>query len=86
MPATTRALGINSNLVRPELPGTLTLQVAKAVAEHNGPLWGMENPQAYSGWADTALTARHLARGDCSMLQSNIEVGPIVKICRLHRL
>ena len=74
MPVTARAVGVNSNLVRPGSPGKLQGEIARAIRDHKGPLWGMEYPEAFPGIADASLATYALRReGDCTLLDTNIE-------------
>ena len=86
MPISARAIGVNNNLVHPGSPGRLWSAIDAAVRDHQGPLWGVEDPFDRPGVANVSLSSLGLARdGDCAPLISNMEVGQHAKICRLRR-
>jgi len=86
MPNSARAIGVNNNLVHPGAPGRLWSIIEAAVRDHQGPLWGIEDPNDSPGAADAALGSLGLARdGECDPLISNMEDGQHVRICRLRR-
>jgi hypothetical protein len=87
MPSTIRAIGANTNLVRPGSPGKLQERITATIRDHQGPLWGMEYPEAFMGVADSSLRSYQLIRdGECTLLDTNIEDARFVKICRLGRV
>lgn len=80
-------VGAQTNINGPGSPGQLQTRVEGAIASHRGPLWGMESPAGYPGVADETLKHYHLKRGaECSMVDTNIEDKPTIRICRLERL
>ncbi len=86
MPDTARAIGANTNLVRPGSPGLLEPQIESTIRDHQGPLWGMEYPEVFPGVADSTLASHHLTReDDCALVDTNMEEKPFVRICRLKR-
>jgi hypothetical protein len=86
MPISTRAIGVNNNLVHPGAPGRLWSIIEAAVRDHQGPLWGVEDPRDNPGTADGSLTTLGLARdGDCTPLNTNMETGEGGEICKLRR-
>jgi hypothetical protein len=86
MPSSARAIGVNSNLVQPGSPGKLWKLIEAAVRDHQGPLWGIEDPIESPGLADASLSSLRLARdGECGPVMSNMEVDQQVRICRLRR-
>lgn len=87
MPRTVRAIGANSNLVRPGSNGTLQPRIEAAIRDHRGPVWGFEFPRAFPGTADATLAHHRLQRTeDCVPLDSSIEDQREVRICRLRRV
>jgi hypothetical protein len=85
-PETVRVIGANNNLVRPGSWGTLQAHVEAAIDGHQGPFWGMEYPEAFPGIADATLSHYRLVReGDCTLVDTNIEERPLIKLCRLKR-
>jgi len=87
MPRSVRAIGANNNMIAPGALGKLPAEVSAAINGQQGPLWGMEFPKAFPGSADVTLSYYHLHRvaGSCGIVQTNIEDGPHVKLCRLAR-
>lgn len=86
MPESARVIGVNNNLVHPGNPGRLWTIIDAAVRDHQGPLWGVEDPYDHPSVADVSLTSLGLARdGECAPLITNMEVGEHAKICRLRR-
>jgi hypothetical protein len=86
MPETVRAIGVSNNLSHPGSPGRLRSEIEAAVRGHRGPFWGLEDPGAAPGEADLSLKSLGLARGDCALLDSNLELDRTARICRLVRL
>ena len=81
-----RAVGVNNNLVHPGASGRLWSVIEAAVRDHQGPLWGVEDPGNSPGVADVSLSSLGLARaGECASLVTNLEAARRVKICRLRR-
>jgi hypothetical protein len=86
MPQSVRVIGANNNLVQPGSWGTLDPRIVRVIHEHRGPLWGLEYPDAFGGVADVTLRHHRLERdSECTMVDTNIEVGPIMRMCRLKR-
>jgi hypothetical protein len=86
LPNSARAIGVMSSLAYPGSPGTLWSIIETAVRDHQGPLWGIEDPKDSPGVADATLSSLHLARDvECAPLVTNMEIGQPVKICRLRR-
>jgi hypothetical protein len=86
MPSSARAVRVTGNLVNPGTPGRLWLMVEAAVRDHQGPLWGVEDPVDSPGSADFALKSLRLSRGgECAPVVTNMEVDQRVRICRLRR-
>ena len=86
MPNSARVIGVNNNLVGPRSLGRLWSQIGAAVRDHQGPLWGIEDPNDSPGVADVSLSSLGLARkGECDPLISNLEDWQHVRICRLRR-
>ena len=55
MPISARAIGVNNNLVDPGASGSLWSIIEAAVRDHQGPLWGIEDPNNSPGAADASL-------------------------------
>jgi uncharacterized membrane protein len=86
MPTSARAIGVNNNLVHPNSSGRLWSIIEAAVRDHQGPLWGVEDPADSPGAADASLASLGLARdNECDRLITNMEDGQHVRICRLRR-
>jgi hypothetical protein len=86
MPISARAIGVNNNLVHPGSSGRLWGVIEAAVRDHQGPLWGVEDPSDSPGAADASLASLGLARdNECDRLITNMEDGQHVQICRLRR-
>jgi hypothetical protein len=86
MPESARVTGVNNNLVHPGSPGRLWTIIDAAVLDHQGPLWGVEDPYDHPSVADVSLTSLGLARdGECAPMITNMEVGEHAKMCRLRR-
>jgi hypothetical protein len=85
MPISARAIGVNNNLVHPGSSGRLWTIIEAAVRDHQGPLWGIEDPNNSPGLADASLGSLSLARDECAPLISNMEAGEHGKICKLRR-
>ena len=86
MPNSARAVGVNNNLVHPGASGRLWSVIEAAVRDHQGPLWGVEDPGDSPGVADVSLSSLGLARaGECASLVTNLEAAGRVKICKLRR-
>jgi hypothetical protein len=86
MPSTARAIGVNNNLVHPGSPGRLWSTIETAVRDHQGPLWGVEDPRNSPGVAEGSLRSLRLARdAECASLITNMEPAGRVKICKLRR-
>jgi hypothetical protein len=86
MPISARAIGVNNNLVHPGSSGRFWGIIEAAVRDHQGPLWGIEDPNNSPGVADASLGSLRLARdGQCDPLITNMEDGQRVRICRLRR-
>jgi hypothetical protein len=86
MPSSARAIGVIGNLVHPGSPGRLWPLIEAAVRDHQGPLWGVEDPMDSPGAADAALSSLDLARdGECAPVITNMELDQRVRICRLRR-
>jgi hypothetical protein len=84
MPESARAIGVNNNLVHPGSLGRLWSTIEAAVRDHQGPLWGMEDPHEHPGVADVSLNSLGLARnGECAPLITNMETAG--RICKLRR-
>ena len=85
MPISARAVGVNNNLVHPGCSGKLWSLIEAAVRDHEGPLWGVENPGDSPGVADASLGSLKLARDECLRLNTNMDVGLEGRICKLRR-
>jgi hypothetical protein len=86
MPSSARAIAVNNGLVHPGSAGKLWSIIEATVRDHQGPLWGVEDPKDFPGVADASLSSLGLARGgECAPLVTNMELGQPVKICRLQR-
>jgi uncharacterized membrane protein len=86
MPNTARAIGVNNNLVHPGASGRLWSIILKAVRDHHGPLWGVEDPKDQPGVADASLSSLGLARNEkCVPLITNMETAGRIRICKLRR-
>jgi hypothetical protein len=86
MPSSARAIRVMGNLVNPGSPGKLWPLIQTAVRDHQGPLWGVEDPTDSPGAADAALGSLDLARdSECAPVVTNMELDQRVKICRLRR-
>jgi hypothetical protein len=86
LPNTVRVVGANNNIVRPGSWGKLQAQVAAAITDHRGPLWGIEHPVDFPGVANQTLTYYRLARGEyCTFIETNIEQRIKMRMCRLVR-
>lgn len=85
MPRPVRVIGANTNLVHPGAPGRLAGMIETAIRGHDGPFWGMENPQDFPGIADATLAHYGLSRAEgCVPLRTNVEIPRII-ICPLQR-
>lgn len=83
MPADTRFIGANNNIVHLGDKGRLHNEVETAIRSHKGELWGLEYPPAFAGMADTTLQYYNLDRAyPCNEIKSNIEEG-LIRMCRL---
>jgi len=79
-------VGARTNLSGPGSAGQLQVRIETAIKSHKGPLWGIDFPQGFPGMADEALAGYGLRRGsECSMVETNIENKPTIRICRLER-
>jgi hypothetical protein len=86
MPDSARAIGVNNNLVHPGSSGRLWSMIEAAVRDHQGPLWGIEDPHEHPGVADVSLSDLRLVRdGECTPLKTNMEAGEHARVCRLRR-
>ncbi|TPW28309.1 hypothetical protein FJU08_18210 [Martelella alba] len=86
MPKSVRAIGVQGNITGPGREGKLEAKVEDAIRSFDGPLWGLEYPNAFKGAADNALNFYGLHRTDnCSQLISNVDDAPFVRICALER-
>lgn len=86
MPNAARAIGVNNNLVHPGASGRLWSIIEKAVRDHHGPLWGVEDPHDQPGVADASLSSLGLARSaECAPLMTNMEPAGRIRICKLRR-
>jgi hypothetical protein len=86
MPNSARAIGVNNNLVHPGGSGRLWNVIEAAVRDHQGPLWGVEDPADSPGAADVSLSSLGLARdGECVSLIANMEPAGRVRFCKLRR-
>lgn len=86
MPDSARAIGVNNNPVHPGSYGRLWTIIEAAVRDHQGPLWGVENPADSAGVANASLGSLGLARdGECDPLITNMADGQHVRICKLRR-
>jgi hypothetical protein len=86
MPISARAIGVNNNLVHPGGAGRLWSVIETAVRDHQGSLWGVENPGDFPGVADASLRSLRLARdGECVSLIANLEAPGRVMMCKLRR-
>lgn len=84
LPPTVRAIGANNNIIRPGSWGKLQAAAEAAIRGHTGPIWGLEDPLAFPGTADVTLDFYKLTRdGECTIVDSNIEERPQVRMCRL---
>ncbi len=88
MPEGVRAVGANTNLVRPGSVGTLWPHIESTVNSFSGPLWGFEFPKAFPNVADNTLSSLGIRRAkDCTTLVNNIEEqGTNIMICRLEKM
>ena len=83
MPISARAIGVNNNLVHPGSTGRLWSVIAAAVRDHQGPLWGVDDPHDSPGVADGSLASLGLARDrDCVPVITNMGTR---RICKLRR-
>ena len=72
MPSSARAIGVNNGLVHPGSAGKLWSIIEATVRDHQGPLWGVEDPKDFPGVADVSLSSLGLARGgECAPLATN---------------
>jgi hypothetical protein len=85
MPISARAIGVNNNLVHPGASGRLWDIIEAAVRDHQGAMWGIEDPNNSSGVADSSLGSLRLDRDQCAPLNTNMEAGEHGKICKLRR-
>lgn len=87
MPETVRVIGANNNIVRPGVWGELQSQVAHAISDHRGPIWGVDDPRDFPGVADQTLSYYHLSRSDdCAFVETNIEDHRNkIRMCHLVR-
>jgi hypothetical protein len=86
MPSSARAIRVAGNLVNPGSPGRLWPLIEAAVRDHQGPLWGVEDPMDSPGDADAALSSLRLARdSECAPVITNMELDQRVRICGLRR-
>lgn len=85
MPRSVHVVGANNNIIHPGAWGKLQAEAEAAINSHSGPFWGMEFPRAFPGTADDTLGYYHLHRklGTCVIVDSNIEDGPNIRMCRL---
>ena len=49
MPSSARAIGVNNGLVHPGSAGKLWSIIEATVRDHQGPLWGIEDPKDFPG-------------------------------------
>jgi hypothetical protein len=85
LPNSARAIGVNNNLVHPAAAGRLWSVIEAAVRDHQGPLWGVEDPGDFPGLADASLSSLRLARDrECVPLIANLEAAGRVKVCKLR--
>ena len=85
LPPHTILIAANSNLVRPEVEGTLQTRIESTVGAFPGPIWGLENLKSPPAEAETVLKHYGLRRtGDCGPIISNIDPSPF-QGCRLER-
>jgi hypothetical protein len=82
LPATVRLVGANNNLVQPEGSGLLVQQAERAIRNHAGPLYGLEEPTVSPGTADRTLAYYRLRRGGCAPVESNLD-NNAAQLCRL---
>jgi hypothetical protein len=85
MPVSARAIGVNNNLVHPGSSGRLWSLIEATVRDHQGPLWGVEDPKHHPGAANFSLSGLGLVRDECAPLLTNMEAGEHGKICKLRR-
>ena len=85
MPETVRVIGANNNIVRPGVWGELQAQVAHAISDYRGSIWGVDDPREFPGVADQTLAYYHLSRSDnCAFVETNIEDRPNkIRMCHL---
>jgi hypothetical protein len=85
LPATVHVIGADTWIAGPGTEGKLHSQVAAAITDYRGPIWGIEDPAGHPGRADQTLLYYHLSRShDCVLVEINIEVRKI-QMCRLMR-
>jgi hypothetical protein len=82
VPSDVRFIGANNNLIQPGRGARLARQAETSIRTHEGPLFGLEDPVASPGIADTTLAFYRLRRDACSQIESNLDANAI-RLCRL---
>ena len=82
-PADARFVGARSNFIAPGMTNRLATEIARAIREHDGPLYSLSIPAA----GDDVLAAHHLRRDRqrCGAIVSNLTSRPL-EMCRLRRV
>jgi hypothetical protein len=82
LPPSVRFVGANNNLIRPGGDALLARTAETAIRSHTGPIYGLEDPVESPGAADWTLMYFRLRRGNCSLVESNLDNNAI-HLCRL---
>ncbi len=83
LPPDGRFLGVNNNLIYPHMQNELAREIARAVRDHDGPLYALSHPPGYGA---SVLDAHGLRRaeGECTPIVSNMSPSSL-ELCRLER-
>lgn len=76
-PKGVRFIGIGNNLIRPGMENGLQQQANKAIQEHRGDFFFIENAIADKAKNDGYLTYYNLRRGDCTPLTTTLQSGSL---------
>jgi hypothetical protein len=82
-PRDARFLGVRNNLIDPAMTNRMATEIARAVRDHDGPLYALAYPP---GSGEAALLSHHLRRlpETCAAVTSNLTRHQF-ELCRLER-
>ena len=77
-----RWVGVNNTLIQPGSKARLAQQAEATIRQHQGPLYGIDDPALHDGVSTRTLAYYHLTQANCAAIASNLD-GNTLRLCRL---